>query len=99
MRRPHRNNTESRHRTPLKVKQINADVVAVNVKMCFMCQPACPNWPINESKSACRRVTFMMERYDRLTPCDVRSWLPAQPIDATQTLNLSAGVSNCKGLT
>jgi len=22
--------------------------------------------------------------------------LPAQPVDATQTLNLSAGVSNCK---
>jgi hypothetical protein len=25
--------------------------------------------------------------------------LPAQPVDATQALNLSAGVSNCKGLT
>jgi hypothetical protein len=24
---------------------------------------------------------------------------PAQPVDATQALNLSAGVSNCKGLT
>jgi hypothetical protein len=23
-------------------------------------------------------------------------WLPAQPVDATQALNLSAGVSNCK---
>jgi hypothetical protein len=25
-----------------------------------------------------------------------RYWLPPQPIDATQALNLSAGVSNCK---
>ena len=23
-------------------------------------------------------------------------WVPAQPVDATQALNLSAGVSNCK---
>ena len=23
-------------------------------------------------------------------------WMPAQPVDATQALNLSAGVSNCK---
>jgi hypothetical protein len=32
--------------------------------------------------------------------CDVRDMsglpLPAQPVDATQALNLSAGVSNCK---
>jgi hypothetical protein len=27
---------------------------------------------------------------------NVRSCLPAQPVDATQALNLSAGVSNCK---
>src|SRR5713226_2505673 len=27
---------------------------------------------------------------------NVRSTLPAQPVDATQALNLSAGVSNCK---
>jgi hypothetical protein len=27
---------------------------------------------------------------------DVRLALPAQPVDATQALNLSAGVSNCK---
>jgi len=27
---------------------------------------------------------------------NVRSGLPPQPIDATQALNLSAGVSNCK---
>jgi hypothetical protein len=27
---------------------------------------------------------------------DVRFGLPAQPVDATQALNLSAGVSNCK---
>src|ERR1700722_16932538 len=26
---------------------------------------------------------------------NVRSWQPAQPVDATQALNLSAGVSNC----
>jgi hypothetical protein len=26
----------------------------------------------------------------------VRFGLPAQPVDATQALNLSAGVSNCK---
>jgi hypothetical protein len=26
----------------------------------------------------------------------VRYWMPAQPVDATQALNLSAGVSNCK---
>src|SRR5229473_7536963 len=29
---------------------------------------------------------------------DVRCWLPAQPVDATQALNLSAGVSNAKVL-
>ena len=29
-------------------------------------------------------------------PGAVHTWLPAQPIDATQALNLSAGVSNCK---
>jgi hypothetical protein len=29
-------------------------------------------------------------------PDDVRSSVPAQPVDATQALNLSAGVSNCK---
>jgi hypothetical protein len=28
--------------------------------------------------------------------CDVPYWRPAQPVDATQALNLSAGVSNCK---
>jgi hypothetical protein len=27
---------------------------------------------------------------------NVRFWMPAQPVDATQALNLSAGVSNCK---
>jgi hypothetical protein len=27
---------------------------------------------------------------------NVRFGLPAQPVDATQALNLSAGVSNCK---
>src|SRR6476661_1359103 len=27
---------------------------------------------------------------------DVRNWLPAQPVDATQALNLSAGVSYFK---
>jgi hypothetical protein len=27
---------------------------------------------------------------------NVRCWVPAQPVDATQALNLSAGVSNCK---
>src|ERR1700688_181428 len=37
-----------------------------------MCQPACPNWPVNESKSARRRFTFVMERYDRSTRCDVQ---------------------------
>jgi hypothetical protein len=33
------------------------------------------------------------------SPCQlgaVHTWLPAQLIDATQALNLSAGVSNCK---
>src|SRR5712672_2088114 len=30
--------------------------------------------------------------------CDVRFTQPAQPVDATRALNLSAGVSNCKGL-
>src|ERR1700730_18831236 len=39
-----------------------------------MGQPSCPNWPINESKSARRRFTFVMKRYDRSTPCDVRAW-------------------------
>ena len=29
-------------------------------------------------------------------PKGVRFTLPAQPVDATQALNLSAGVSNCK---
>ena len=36
----------------------------------------------------------------QLTECcpggNVRYYLPAQPIDATHALNLSAGVSNCK---
>jgi hypothetical protein len=27
---------------------------------------------------------------------DIGNWLPAQPVDATQALNLAAGVSNCK---
>src|ERR1019366_3068952 len=31
-------------------------------------------------------------------PAFVRYWVPAQPVDATQALNLSAGVSNCKVL-
>jgi hypothetical protein len=34
-------------------------------------------------------------------PCQlgaVHTWLPAQPVDATQALNLSAGVSNPKVL-
>jgi len=29
-------------------------------------------------------------------PTNVPLWLPAQAVDATQALNLSAGVSNCK---
>src|SRR5258706_15624198 len=29
-------------------------------------------------------------------PRNVRSWQPAQPVDATHAVNLSAGVSNCK---
>jgi hypothetical protein len=39
-----------------------------------------------------------------LNACDVSYWLPAQPVDATQALNFSAGVSNpsqlcqCSGL-
>ena len=36
-------------------------------------------------------------RTDRVElPIDVRFALPAQPVDATQVLNLSAGVSNAK---
>jgi len=35
------------------------------------------------------------QRFDRVGR-DFRYWQPAQPVDATHALNLSAGVSNCK---
>ena len=35
-------------------------------------------------------------RWHRAGLWDIRCHLPAQPVDATQALNLSAGVSNCK---
>ena len=36
------------------------------------------------------------ETIQLLTNPNVTNWQPAQPVDATQALNLSAGVSNCK---
>ena len=34
--------------------------------------------------------------HSTLVPINVRCYLSAQPVDATQALNLSAGVSNVK---
>ena len=39
-----------------------------------------------------------IDQYQIANKFDVRDGCPAQPIDATQELNLSAGVSNCKVL-
>src|SRR5450631_2366873 len=44
---------------------------------------------------ACTAQSSLAGRHLLLTKY-VRYCLPAQPIDATQALNLSAGVSNCK---
>jgi hypothetical protein len=54
---------------------------------------ACPRLHDGQAAQAYWHLTDM-----QAYPPDVRYWLPAQPVDATQALNLSAGVSNCKVL-
>jgi hypothetical protein len=48
--------------------------------------------------AALRHQLIVLRRKVATSPRDVRFTLPAQPVDATQALNLSAGVSNCKVL-
>src|SRR5229473_7155301 len=49
-------------------------------------------------ESPCQLGAIHTWHFSDLAPCQtwVRYALPAQSVDATQTLNLSAGVSNCK---
>jgi len=55
-----------------------------------------PDFP--KANHALQAIAHKLEKYcgsyQRLA--NVRFALPAQPVDATQALNLSAGVSNCK---
>ena len=45
---------------------------------------------------ASRKVTAKDQATARRLRQSIPYHLPAQPVDATQALNLSAGVSNCK---
>src|SRR5436190_23341379 len=57
-------------------------------------------WPPTERSAHARPIrggSALRSRADlNSRMLNVRSSLPAQPVDATQALNLSAGVSNCK---
>jgi hypothetical protein len=53
---------------------------------------------LDQSVKATADVDLWHLADNQVAPAFVRFRMPPQPVDATQTLNLSAGVSNCKVL-
>src|SRR5258707_2342977 len=58
----------------------------------------CPFWAVKTGKAQCEQMFSALPPKADVAQRGrhVRFVQPAQPVDATQALNLSAGVSNCK---